>query len=236
MRDFDENEVVAVERASVTIGERPLAYVTQYRQAIEANWRRETAANPALYNGPIFLAPDVRLRGGVLEASYGRADFATLMYWRGDGSEARPWHIFGVGVVVSSDNRLIAARMASRTALAGRVYFPAGSVDEADIAGGRVDYDASMAREVFEEAGLDLGWARREPSLHMVSARRSIALFRRYHFPLPADQLVAHVRSHIEAQGQPELEDAVVISGPDEMGENTPSYVRAFADWHFGGD
>lgn len=228
-----ENKVVAVERAEVTVGSHALDYVQRNRAAIDANWQRETAANPALYNGPVFLASEVRLNGGVLEASYGRADFATLMHWRGDGSDDRPWHIFGVGVVVSSDNRLIAARMAEGMALAGYVYFPAGSVDAEDVVDGRVDFDACMAREVHEETGLDLGWARREPSLHMVTARRSIALFRRFHFPLPADQLVAHVRSHIDAQGQPELEDAVVISGAGEMGENTPSYVRAFADWHF---
>lgn len=228
-----ENEVVAVERARVRLGDRPLAYTFENRAAIEANWQRETAANPALFNGPVFLAPEIRLADSTLEAVYARADFATLMHWRGDGSEDRPWHIFGVGVVVSSDNRLIAARMASQTAMAGRVYFPAGSVDDADVVEGAVDFDACMAREVLEETGLELDWARREPMLHMVTARRSVALFRRYHFPLPADQLVAHVRSHIEMQGQPELDDAVVISGVGEMGENTPSYVRAFADWHF---
>lgn len=231
--NLPENEIIALRGARVAVAREPLAYSQRNRPAIEENWRRETNANPALYNGPVFLAPAMRLASGTLEGSYSRSDFATLMYWRGDSCDERPWHVFGVGVVVSSDNRLIAARMAARTALPGRIYFPAGSVDESDIVGGMVDYDASMAREVREETGLDLGWGRREEALYMVTARRSIALFRRFHFPLPADQLVAHMRNHIEAQRQPELDDAVVISGSGEMNENTPTYVRAFADWHF---
>jgi 8-oxo-dGTP pyrophosphatase MutT (NUDIX family) len=231
--DFPENEVIALEGASVSVVGDRLAYSMLNRPAIEVNWRRETEANPALYNGPVFLSPAVRISGGVLEGAYARTDFATLMYWRSDSSHQRPWHVFGVGVVVSSDNRLIAARMAARTALPGRVYFPAGSVDESDVVGGMVDYDASMAREVREETGLDLGCGRREQVLHMVTARRSVALFRRFRFPLPAEQLVAHVRNHIGAQRQPELDDAVVISGVGEMNDNTPSYVRTFADWHF---
>lgn len=230
-----ENEVVAIERARVRLVDEPLAYQIDNRAAIEANWRRETIANPALYNGPVFLAPEADLRDGVLEARYARADFATLMHWRGDGAPDRPWHIFGVGVVVSSDNRLIAARMAARTALGGRVYFPAGSVDTEDMNAGEADYDACMAREVMEETGLDLGWARPESTLHLVSFRRSIALFRRFHFPLPADQIAAHVRNHIDTQGTPELDDVVIVSAAGEMGEATPPYVRTFADWHFEG-
>jgi 8-oxo-dGTP pyrophosphatase MutT (NUDIX family) len=228
-----ENQVVAVRGTRVGLGPEPLAYKERNGAAIAANWHRETAANPALYNGPVYLAPQARLTGGMLEATYARCDFATLMYWRSDGSEDRPWHIFGVGVVVSSDNRLIAARMSKRTALAGRVYFPAGSIDEGDIVAGQADYDASMTREVREETGLELGWARPEASLHMVTARHSVALFRRFHFPLPAEQLVAHVRNHIEGQRQPELDEPVVITGQGEMGDNTPTYIRAFADWHF---
>lgn len=187
-----------------------------------------------MFDGEIYLAPEAKLEGGVLRAGFMRTSFATLMHWRRDPEIERPWHIFGVGVIVSDEGHLVAGRMGAQHAGAGRIYFPAGSIDDNDVVGDSIDYEANMHREVREETGLDLGRARAEPRLNLVTGNRSIALFRRYHFDISSNELVARIERHLHAEANPELSEIIPVTAAGTMGDATPSYVRAFADWHFG--
>ncbi|MEN5276461.1 NUDIX domain-containing protein [Brucella sp. TWI432] len=233
MRNVKENTVYVMDRVDVRVLPGALSYSEANRQAIAANWHRAVAANPMLFDGEIYLAPQAHFDEGVLEAGFRRTSFATLMYWRHDRASQRPWHIFGVGVIVSAEGHLIAARMGAHNAVAGRVYFPAGSIDDNDIVGDRADYEANMAREVREETGLDLGKAKAEPKFHLVTADGSIALFRRYYFDLSTAEILEQIEANLAAQTQPELSEIIPITKAGMMGQATPSYVRAFADWHF---
>ncbi|RCS25879.1 NUDIX hydrolase [Phyllobacterium salinisoli] len=233
MDDIPENTVVSIDRVEVRVVPGVLDYAIGNKAAIEQNWRNELAANPGLFNGELYLAPKAYIENGVLHAGFIRSRYETLLFWRRDPRMFRPWHIFSVGVVVSADNRLIAARMAMHNASGGRIYFPAGSIDDNDIADGMVDYDANNRREVQEETGLDLSHARPEAKIHLVTGNRSIALFRRYRFVDDAATLICRIREHLAGQDDPELDQIIEVSGPGQMGEATPSYVRAFADWHF---
>lgn len=233
MKHVRENTVHVIDGADVRVLPGPLGYRERNEAAIADNWQRERAANPTLFDGEIYLAEEAVLENGVLRAGFQRTSFATLMYWRRDAERVRPWHIFGVGVIVSGEGHLIAARMGAQNAVAGRVYFPAGSIDDNDIDGGRVDYDANMRREVGEETGLDLADAKAEATLNLVTGNRSIALFRRYRFDAPAAELVARIECHLAQEAEPELAAIIPVTGAGMMGEATPSYVKAFADWHF---
>lgn len=233
MQYAKENMVYVMDRVDVRVLPGALSYSEENRQAIAANWQKAAAANPTLFDGEIYLAPQAHLNGGVLEAGFRRTSFATLMYWRDDRTSERPWHIFGVGVIVSAEGHLIAARMSAHNAVAGRVYFPAGSIDDKDIVGDRADYEANTAREVREETGLDLGKAKAEPNIHLVTADRSIALFRRYYFDLSTAEILRQIEANLAAQAQPELSEIIPVTKAGMMGQATPSYVRTFADWHF---
>lgn len=233
MDEIPENTIIPIDHAEVRVVPGELHYAIANKVAIARNWQSALAANPSLFNGELYLAPQARIEAGVLRADFIRSRYETLLHWRHDSQKTRPWHIFSVGVVVSADNRLIAARMAAKTAVGGRIYFPAGSIDDNDIADGLVDYDGNSRREVREETGLDLVVAQREDKIHLVTANRSIALFRRYRFEDNAVTLVERIREHLSAQAEPELDEIIEVSGPGQMGEATPSYVRAFADWHF---
>ncbi len=233
MEHVRENTVHVIDDVDVSVVPGPLEYTEQHEQAIAINWQREQAAKPALFDGEIYLAPEARLADGVLQAGFKRSSFATLMHWRNDPEPIRPWHIFGVGVIVSGEGHLIAARMGMQNAGGGRIYFPAGSIDDNDIVDGRVDYDANMQREVQEETGLDLADAHGEAQLNLVTGNRSIALFRRYQFDAPSRELVSRIENFVSAQAEPELAEIIPITAAGMMGDATPSYVRAFADWHF---
>ncbi|MBA8878644.1 NUDIX hydrolase [Phyllobacterium myrsinacearum] len=234
MLDVPEETVIPITRAVVRVEEGPLAYVVAHRDAIAANWIQEVSANPALFDGSFFMAEQAEIDDGIFHAVYKRTTFATMMHWKRNASSNKPWHIFGVGVIVSSDNQLIAGQMGTTTSAAGRVYFPAGSFDANDLVGDQVDFDGNALREVAEETGLDLAEAgRRDATPFLVKVGRSIAVFRRYYFPRPADELLAAIRATIASQAEPELDGVCAISAAGEMGEATPRTFSTFADWHF---
>lgn len=233
MQHIEENTIHAINLADVRVVPGPLDYARSNRAEIDANWAQERALKPALFDGELFLAPQADMRNGILKAAFQRTSFATLMYWRKDRQVVRPWHIFAVGVIVSREGHLIAARMSALNAVGGRVYFPAGSIDDHDIVEDRVDYEGNMRREVLEETGLDLNAARAEQGFWLVSANRSIALFRRHYYDISSSELVKRIERFVRAQAEPELAEIIPVTGMGEMNEATPSYVRAFADWHF---
>ncbi|MFQ0812939.1 NUDIX hydrolase [Brucella anthropi] len=233
MEQVRENTVYVIDGAHVRVLPGPLSYAEQNSEAIALNWSRERTANPTLFDGEFYLAPQAELTDGLFRAGFQRTSFATLMHWRRDGSQERPWHVFGVGVIVSHEGHLIAGRMSAHNAGAGRVYFPAGSIDDNDIVDGYVDYDANRRREVLEETGLDLHDARAEQQIHLVTGNRSIALFRRYYFDVSSRELVSRIEQHLSAAEEPELSEIIPVNSAGRMGDATPSYVRAFADWHF---
>lgn len=233
MQHVKANTVYQIDRVDVRVLPGPLSYTEDNKPAIAANWEKAVAANSTLFDGEIYLAPEAHLDGHLFQASFRRTSFATLMYWRDDRVSEKPWHVFGVGIMVSAEGDLIAARMSAHNAVAGRVYFPAGSIDDHDIVGDRADYDANMAREVFEETGMDLRAAKAEAKTHLVTADGSIALFRRYHFDVSTAELLKRIEDNIAKQAEPELSEIIPVTRAGAMGEATPSYVRAFADWHF---
>lgn len=233
MQHVKENTVYKIDRVDVRVLPGPLSYSDKNRHAIDANWEKAVGANPTLFDGEIYLAPEAHLHNGVLEAAFRRTSFSTLMYWRDDREPEKPWHIFGVGVIVSAEGHLIAARMSAHNAVAGRVYFPAGSIDDNDIVDGRADYLTNMAREVREETGIDLHGAKAEDNSHLVTADGSIALFRRYYFDLSTVELLQRIQANLSIQSEPELSEIIPVKQAGAMGNATPSYVRAFADWHF---
>ncbi len=234
MHDIPEGQVLPLRSATVRIDAAPLQYAIEHGDGIEAYWRKARGANPALFNGPFFMAEEAGVTGGAFNARYHRTRFATMMHWKADHSAAKPWHIFGVGVIVSGDNRLIAGRMAPSTSAAGRIYFPAGSFDEDDVVGDHIDIDGNMLREVEEETGVDLSKAmRRDEDIHLVTVNRSIALFRRHYFDASAAELLGRIRLHIASEVDSELDDITAIAAAGEMDEATPPTFRTFADWHF---
>jgi len=233
MQHVKDNTVYEIDRVDVRILQGPLDYAQANKTAIAENWQRECQANPTLFDGEIYLAPQAKLEGQSFSAGFHRTSFATLMYWRKDAQPLRPWHIFGVGIMVSAEGHLIAARMSAHNAVAGRVYFPAGSIDDNDVVDGRADYATNMAREVFEETGINLGDAKVEAKTHLVTADGSIALFRRHYFDLSTTELLKRIEANLAAQAEPELSEIIPVKQAGAMGQATPSYVRAFADWHF---
>ncbi|MDP3526186.1 MAG: NUDIX hydrolase, partial [Hoeflea sp.] len=123
-----ENQVFSLDavRLSVDPAEHPWRLVDQ--AAIEAHWAREQVERPFLYNGTILLHRGLRLDEGVISGISHRAPYAAILHWVKTQPQADVWHLFGSAVMLSADGAMMLIRMAARTANAGKVYAPAGTL------------------------------------------------------------------------------------------------------------
>lgn len=201
--------------------------------AIARHWAREQVERPFLFNGTILMHRGLRLVDGAITGISHRAPYAALLHWVRTQPKADVWHLFGSAVMVSSDNAMLLIRMAARTANAGRVYAPAGSLDENDIKAGEVDVEGSMLREALEETGYDLRQAK--PERHLLAWRQGnrVSVFRRFRLAEPASELAERMRDHIRTDSEQEIEDVVVVRIPGDAGPTVTPYMQAMIDFHF---
>lgn len=231
--EIPRNRILPITAADLVVDPNPHPYELAYRDAIAANWEREKAEKPALFNGEVMFFSSIRWEGGRLNARCHTIRFATFMHWRRTRPDTSAEHLYAHAMPVSSDGALIAIRMASHTANAGRVYFAAGSFDPNDIRDGRLDIASNMAREVGEETGLELNAARAETAYHGWSSDSGTVLVRRYFLDRTADEIAAEVRSHIARDADPEVDEAIVIRDPRDLPEGLMPHMPPLIDWHF---
>jgi 8-oxo-dGTP pyrophosphatase MutT (NUDIX family) len=201
--------------------------------AVEKNWQRERAANPALFNGKTILQREIRYNEGHLKAEGHVSSFATFLWWRRQPGLAGACHLFGYPVIVSSDGALIAVEMAPHTANPGQVYFAAGSLDLSDVADGRCDIEGNMRREVLEETGLDLGKASADPILYASYRPQRLALVRLFTFAEEAEALVARINAFARDCADPEISRAVVIRNGDVTANRYGLAMPPILTWFF---
>lgn len=230
--DIPRGVVFPVDRLDIRLLPGPHPFAVENREAIDANWLRETAALPALFDGEVILLAALRFRDAVLEGTCHLVHYRTFLYWRGSRAQTAE-HIFAHAVPVTADDALLAIRMASTTANAGRVYFAAGSFDRQDIVDGRVDMAANMRREVREETGLDLGRTQAERRVYALSLPIGTVLFQRHRFGETATHLARRVAAHVEVDPDPEITGPVIIRSRSDVPESAMPHIPPLVDWHF---
>lgn len=232
--DLPRNRILPIEQANLVFDTDPHPYETANAAGIAANWSAETAANPALFNGEVMFFSSIVWRGGRLDARCHAIRFATFMHWRKSRSDPSAEHLYAHAMPVSSDGALIAIRMALHTANAGKVYFAAGSFDRDDLHDGRLDIAFNMAREVREETGIDLSDCPADPIHHGWSGNGGTVLARRYFLDRTAEEIVERIRRHIAADPDPEIDEAIIIRGPDDVPSGLMAHMPPLIAWHFG--
>ncbi|MDO9418746.1 NUDIX hydrolase [Pararhizobium sp.] len=225
-------EVFAVTDIEVVVEPGPHPFHRAEQAAAMENWEREVAANPALFDGGLVLQRDVRISGGRVETRAHVVPFSTFLLWRKDRPEGA-FHLYGLPVIVSSDNAVIAIRMSAHTANAGKVYCAAGSLDASDVVDGRCDVEANMAREVREEIGFDLWSAGSTSGFFGVQTHGLIALFKFYRFDDTAEALAARIRAHMVTDPHREVDDVVIIRRPDPSLHRYSETMPPVLSWFF---
>lgn len=203
--------------------------------AIARHWQAAIAEKPDMFDGEVLLATEVAVEGSRLVAELTIVRYSALNFWSKSGfPHAGAFNLFGAGVVVTKDGAVLLGEMAAHTANAGFSYFPCGTPDTGDVAGGKLDVEGSIRRELEEETGLG--------SVDLVpSDQRWIAwdgaLFccaRRYDTELTAAEAERLVAAHLAAQERPELERVHFVRRMDDLLKlNVPAYASALAEQVF---
>lgn len=233
MAAIPENRVFGFDRVHLTLDAAEHPWLVAERGAVEAHWAREQVERPWLFNGTVVLNRGLALEAGVISGISHRAPYAALLHWVKTRPGADVWHLFGSAVILSSDGAMLLIRMAAKTANPGKVYAPAGSLDETDIKGGRIDVEGSILREAREETGLDLSRGNAEDRLWCWRRGGLVAVFRRFRMDDPAAVLEERIREHIRTDPEQEIDDVVVVRSVEDAGPTAPPYMRAMVGFHF---
>lgn len=231
--NLPRDEIVPVHSIDIRLASAPHQFETRHSVLIERNWREETAANPALFNGEVVLLSSLEYEAGRLAGLCHVIRFATFLFWRKSEPAGSAEHAFACAMPVTSDNALILARMGAHTANAGKVYFAGGSFEPQDFRDRRADPDRNIAREVREEIGVDLVASRRDPVYHLRSSAGATVLFRRFYIDARADALAEAIRAFVAREAVPEIAAPVVVRRRDALPEGVLPHVPPMIDWHF---
>ncbi len=228
-----EGQVFPVRRVEIRVSDAAHPFSLAERDAIERNWREESAANPALYDGEMLLQSAVDISDAGVLATAHLVSFSTFLLWRKRRPRAGGLHLFGLPLLVSSDGAVVAIRMGRHTANPGKVYCAAGSLDAHDIQNGYCDVEANMAREVAEETGLDLSAALAEPVLHALHVDSVVTVLRVYRFAQTAQEMLAAIAAHMETETEPEIDGAVAIRDSDPARHAYAAFMPPVLRWFF---
>jgi 8-oxo-dGTP pyrophosphatase MutT (NUDIX family) len=215
---------------------KPWQWAENNQAAIDANWAKCIQDKPRMFNGHVLLVSDVTIEDGACRTTYFETDFASFLAWRDLGyPDPSTANGYAMGVLKGSDGAFICGVMGAHTSNAGRIYFPSGTPDRSDLRpDGTVDLAGSVIRELEEET--DLPAESYEAAADWIVVRHwpALAFFRLITFSEPAERVAERIRANIARQDDPELCDAKVIRGPDDIDARMmPKSVQSFLRWSF---
>jgi ADP-ribose pyrophosphatase YjhB (NUDIX family) len=219
---------VRIARCELSVGPEPWPFTRHRRAEIAVHWQRARAEHPKLFDGTVYMLGEGALEGGTFRGRLVRTDFKSYLFWRDsgyvDGSVADS---FGSAVIRSAEGHLLLGRQTSGNLNAGLAYPPGGFIDARDVTEGAIDIEASIARELVEETGLDPAGLARMPGYLLTRAGPLVSIAIEWLSPLPAEALRERILAHVRRQAVPELADVVIVRAADEIDEDTmPRYAR----------
>jgi hypothetical protein len=223
-----EDSCVRIARCELTIGEDPWPFAQREAERIAAYWQQALAARPKLFDGKVFLLRQLVLRGGVAAASFVRTDFKSFVYWREKGyADDSVRDGFGTSIIRSAEGHVLLGVQGAGYLNAGRAYPPGGMIDVRDTAGGVIDIDASIARELGEETGLGSAHLQRVPGYVLTQCGPLVSIAIEWRSALPAAALREAILAHTRAQASPELADVVIVRRTADIEDpRVPDYAR----------
>jgi len=221
--------VFHVDRLDLSFTPRPWAWADKHRAEIDAWFADMRRKQPALWNGRVLLMHHQVIEHGVLRGEFLETDYASFIAWKRRGHPAAQVRdCFSAAAVQSSDDAFLLGVMGSHTFNAGKVYFPCGTPDANDIIDGKVDFEHSVRRELFEETGLAMDDFTPEPGWTMVVDGSLIGQIKVLRARESAKALHARILGFLAREKKPELADIRVVYGPGDFDQAMPRFVTAF--------
>ncbi len=204
---------------------------------VAAHWARRSAESDKLFNGQIVLATGYDLRDRRFSAKFITTEFRKFLYWREHASpDTGVFDTFGTALIVSSEGDAILGRQRPGNINAGLAYPPGGFIDRRDLAAsGEIDIDASIAREITEETGIDAAVLSREPGYLLTFTGQQISIAAVFRCPWTSSETQNRIRAHIATEADPELEEIVVVTETTDLDKLAmPHYARVLLGAYFG--
>jgi 8-oxo-dGTP pyrophosphatase MutT (NUDIX family) len=224
-----EGRSVRIETCALAVGAERWPYAERHSAEIAQHWQRAQAAHPKLFDGIIFMLRGWSLRAGTFTGNFLRTDFKSYLYWRESGyADASVRDGFGCAVIRSREGHVLLGRQVSGNLNAGRAYPPGGFIDARDIHEGSVDIEASIARELDEETGLEPADLVRVPGYVLTPTGPLLSIAIEWRSALAAEALRTRILHHVRRQPVPELDDVVIARAPGDIDERTmPPHAKA---------
>jgi hypothetical protein len=228
-------KILAVDRLEARIAPFDWAFAKSRSDEIDAHWRGETDANPALYDGAMLLAHTLRERrdadgGATLLIEFFETRFSRFLAWRDFGfPDTGVYNVFSMAAVRAADGAFLLGEMGPGHSSAGEIYFAAGTPDLSDVRGTHVDLDSSLVRELAEETGLAAQDGALQPGWTIVFDSQRVACMKIVDMPLGAAALETRARAFLAAEAKPELCAIHMISRDALLDDpRLPGFMRAF--------
>jgi 8-oxo-dGTP pyrophosphatase MutT (NUDIX family) len=221
--------VTTVERLDLRFEPKSWAFAVERRTEIDALFAQKQRANPRLWNGRVLLMHRFSIEADVLHGAFLETDYASMNAWLSWGMpETGIWDCFGAAAVMGCDGSFLLGQMAAHTANAGRIYFPCGTPDLSDVAGGMVDFDHSIARELLEETGLRVDDFQAERGWIILQAPGRIVAYKVLRASEPGEALRLRVEAHIKSDPHGELAAAHLVRSATDIAAAVPDYAATF--------
>ena len=231
----DEKQVFEARSLDLRVTDSRWAFAERHDEAIEAHWQRRLSETPAFFNGAVHLLTAYSLSSdGLLSARFVRSDFKSFLYWRETGwPDTTVMDAFGSALIFSPDGHLLLRRQRPRNLNTGLIYPPGGFIDAREVdPQGRIDLEASVAREIMEETGLAAQAIERHDGYLIALAGPVLSIGVRYRSQLHDRELVETARAYIAADTESELADFAMAQRDGNSRELAmPDYAEALLDY-----
>jgi 8-oxo-dGTP pyrophosphatase MutT (NUDIX family) len=223
---------LAIDRLELGIAPYAWPFAQERHVEIADHFAMLRRSKPELWNGRVLLMKEAAIADGVLRGTYFETGFADFMAWRDWGFPDRAVRNgFAMAALRGSDGGFLLGVMSAFTANAGRIYFPAGTPEPADIVGGTVDLLGSVLRELREETGLDPAAFSIAHDWTVVDGGPRLALMKAIQADRPAEALRQEVLRHLATEARPELADIRIVRSPDDFDLAMPDFVTTYLSY-----
>lgn len=227
--------VLRVDRLDLTFETKVWDFAAERRAEIDTLFADLRRAQPALFNGRVLLMHRLAIEGGAMSGAFLETDYASFVAWQRWGRpDVGIFDCFGAAGIQAADGAFLLGVMGPHTFNAGHIYFPCGTPDPSDIvAGGKVDFDFSVRRELQEETGLDAALFSAEPGWTIMVDGTMIAVIKVMRSELAAEPLRALMLENMARERQPELADIRIVRGPADFDPMMRGFVKTFIAHRF---
>jgi 8-oxo-dGTP pyrophosphatase MutT (NUDIX family) len=227
-------EIAPLDAVEITVEPWTWPFAQARREDMDRHFAARQRERPALWNGRVMLLHRCAREKGVLHGASFETDYASVLAWCDWGRPAAGvFNIAAVAALQSADGAFLLGQMAPSTALAGQWVFPGGTPDPHDISpGGKLDLLGSVARELGEETGLDIGVCKVEPGWTLVRDGGFLALIKGLTVNESAERLRAKIMDHLASEAQPEFSAIRIVRGPADFDPTTARFIVEYLTLH----